>query len=188
MPKPSWPRIRKALEQLDPPEVLELLKELYNLNSANKALLAVRLDSESSLELLGEPCRREIDKAFWPARGYPSFKPGAARSAVVQFAKVAPPLQALEMQLYFVEQGIRGTAQYGDIDEGFYTSLERMWENALKRALTLELSRVLERRLELIFDSSKDYGWGFSDGMEYLWLEYQKARDGQESEVFVVRL
>lgn len=184
MTKPSWPRIRKALENLDTPEILELVKELYDLNSTNKALLAVRLDSQGSLELLAQPCRKEIEKAFWPVRGFPSCKPGNAKKAVVQFVKVAPPLEALEMELYFVELGIRCTRQYGDIDEGFYISLEKMWEVALKRALTLELPEELEEKLEHIFSSSKDFGWGFSDEIESLWREFDKARAGEGSEVF----
>ena len=184
MPNPSWPRIRKALENLEQSELMEVLKELYDLSSANKALLAVRFDAAAGLESLAGSCRKEIERAFWPARGFPSFKPGAARKAVLQFAKVALPMQALEMELYFVEQGIRGTTEYGDIDEGFYNSLGTMWLAALRRALTLELPEIVERRLASIFESSKDFGWGFSDEMKFLWLEYRKARSGEASDVF----
>jgi hypothetical protein len=67
--------------------------------------------------------------------------------------------------VYYVECGTRFTVDYGDIDAGFYESLESMFSQIVK---TLQQSdeETIEHfvpRLEYIFHRACNIGWGYYD-------------------------
>ena len=45
----------------------------------------------SGADFLAASTRKAIEKAFYPERGYPTFKPGPARKVLREYLKVAPP-------------------------------------------------------------------------------------------------
>ncbi len=86
--KPTWIAIKKELQNFDSTDLLELIKQLYDLSTQNKAMLTSVVDKQASLEALEAPVIREIEKAFYPPRGFPSCKTGAARKAMYHYVKV----------------------------------------------------------------------------------------------------
>jgi len=59
---------------------------------------------------------------------------GTARKSVQEFAKVqANVTHLIDLELFYVEEGVRFTNAFGDIDEPFYASMESMFERVLKR-------------------------------------------------------
>jgi hypothetical protein len=161
--KPTWTAIKKELQNFDTADLLELIKQLYDLSTPNKAFLMGIVDKSASLEAMAAPVLREIEKAFDPSRGFPSCKTGAARKAMRQYVKVAPIQEAIAIQLYFVEMGIRCTATYGDIDEQFYISIETVFEEVLKQIAKHPTPWVYMAQLQKIVKSTSDMGWGFPD-------------------------
>lgn len=172
MAKPSWPRIRKTLQHLDPPELLGLVKELFDLNKANQAFLAQRFDSEATENPLGQSTRKTIDRAFYVERGFPTFKAGPARKALREYQKTATPAEAIEMGLYYVARGIQGTQAYGDIDEPFYNSIESVFEETLKRIEQTPDPEAYLDRLSRVVRTSEGIGWGFHDTLVELLDEF----------------
>ncbi len=68
--------------------------------------------------------------------------------------------------IYYVEQGVICTNNYGDIDENFYGSLESMYEDAvvlLSRLNSYELIEQFRPRLRKIVRDTSGIGWGFHD-------------------------
>jgi hypothetical protein len=177
MAKPSWTRIKTSLKHLDHAALVEVVKLLYDKGDDNKMVLARYFDSEPTDDLLAPKVKRTIEKAFYTERGYPDFKVGPARKALQGYLKVATPREAIEMELYYVGKGIQGTLAYGDIDEGFYTSVEGVFENVIKRILANPEPGQYQRRLEDMVKSTRGIGWGFHDGLSYLFDDYIKQLD-----------
>ncbi len=67
--------------------------------------------------------------------------------------------------MFFVECGNNFTMNFGDIDEGFYDALNRMYQRAIKKTLSLpeEYQREFQDRLKDIMTSSSGIGWGYHD-------------------------
>ncbi len=172
MAKPSWPRIRKALELLDNSELVGVLKELYDLSSANKVVLARYFDPDNTEDIMAPAVKREIERAFNPSRGLPTFKAGPARKALREYVKAASTRDAVEMELYYVEKGVEGTNTYGDIDEPFYNSLESVWESVLNRILADRDPEAYLPRLEKVVESTRGIGWGFHDTLSELFDDF----------------
>jgi hypothetical protein len=165
---PTWISIKKELAGYDSSDLLELIQQLYNLSSNNKAFLMRVVDKGASIEALRTPAINAIRKAFDPPRGHPTCKTGEARRATMQFVKSAPLFDGYEMMLYYVQCGIKCTQDYGDTDEPFYNSIESVWESCLKTALKLPDPNTETVRLKATCESGQDIGWGFSDALSEL--------------------
>ena len=65
--------------------------------------------------------------------------------------------------LFYVETGVKFTNDFGDINEGFYSSLESTYVAALK---LMEKENLLERfadRASKGVSDTSEIGWGFHD-------------------------
>ncbi len=161
----SWPRVRKTLESMDTSELIGVVKNLYDLNTTNKAFLAQQFDEHAPSDTLAEPVRREIEKAFYKERGFPSFKAGAARKKLREYIKMVSAKEGIEMMLYYVEKGIQGTNAYGDIDEAFYNSVESIFEQAIEAILKTQNPQMYLLRLRKLVEATEGIGWGFHDNL-----------------------
>jgi hypothetical protein len=94
---PTWTKIKKELSGYDSSDLLELIQQLYELSSSNKAYLMRVVDKGASLEALRTPAVSAIKKAFDPVRGYPTCKTGEARRETMQFVKAAPLFDGYEV-------------------------------------------------------------------------------------------
>ena len=89
-----------------------------------------------------------------------------AKRAISSYVKAAgDPIGEAELMVFFVECGNRFTLEYGDIDEGFYDALNRMYHRSIKKVLSLpeEPRRKFHDRLRSIMESSSGIGWGYHD-------------------------
>jgi hypothetical protein len=167
-----WSQIKSRLSAFEKEDLLNLIRDLYQLNSDNKVMLATRLAATSSDGLaddLAEPYKRAIRREFNPDRGLPRLNIGAARKALSSFKKASASLEAvIDMLIYYVEQGVICTNQYGDIHEQFYSSLESAFEEAIKLILKTRSSEIAEAfrpRLYNIVSDTSNVGWGFHDSL-----------------------
>jgi hypothetical protein len=162
----SWSQIKSQISLLEKEDLLTLLRDLYQLNADNKVWLATRFAAVSSDDL-AEPYKRAIKKEFNPERGLPRLNIGAARKALTSFKKAsATPEAIIDMLLYYVEQGVACTNQYGDIDERFYSSLESAFAEALeviRKTGRSDIAEAFRPRLASIVSDTDGIGWGFHD-------------------------
>jgi hypothetical protein len=111
--------------------------------------------------------KKAIDDAIYP-NIYQSkpIRVSVAKKAISQSTKATgDQAGTLELMMYFVERGNQCTVDFGDIDEGFYSSLESMFARILE---TLKRSdpEVVERllpRLVAIRGAAEGIGWGYHD-------------------------
>jgi hypothetical protein len=163
---PTWSQIKSRLSPLGKEDLLNIIKDLYRLNGDNKVFLTSRLMSEPS-HSLAEPYRRAIRREFNPDRGLPRLNLQAARKALTAFKNAsANPSAVIDMLIYYVEQGVACTRQYGDIHEQFYRSLESAFEEAVSLVRDTGSPEIVEKfrpRLERIVGDTSGIGWGFHD-------------------------
>lgn len=147
---------------------MALLRELYGLNADNKVFLTTKLGMLTSEEM-AEPYRKIIREEFNPTRGFPSMRLRTARKAVTDFKKASSdPGAVVDLMLYYVEQGVICTNNYGDIDESFYNSHESMYAAAMDLLNAVDEPDLYERfrsRAKQILRDTRHIGWGFHDAL-----------------------
>ena len=115
---------------------------------------------------------KTIGDQFYPARGCGRLNLAKARKAISDFKKlIKHPLAIAELMLHYVENGIRFTNDYGDIDERFYCSMESMFASLCKHVTKNGLGDIYKNRLKDQVDEAPG-GWGFRDGLSDTYYEY----------------
>jgi hypothetical protein len=169
---PTWSEVKKQLANLEAKELLDIIGQLYKLNQDNKVFLTSQF-GQGDAEQLAEPYRRAIKREFNPDRGFPRINLGAARKALNNFKKSsADPVAVVDMMIFYVEQGVICTNNYGDIDENFYSSLESAYGDAvalLRRVGNPELIEQFRPRLRRIVQDTSGIGWGFHDELSRIY-------------------
>ena len=120
----------------------------------------------ASDEAVREKYRRIVENEFFPARGFGKARLAVARKAVTDYKKLTASVDGVaDLMLFYVETGVRFTNAYGDIDEPFYLSMERMYASALDWIRKHRLEEQFRDRCARIVDDTRDIGWGFHDAL-----------------------
>ena len=161
-----------AIAKLERPALISLISDLYAYSTPNKNFLHARYSIGSDAL---KPYKKIIDVALYPnVMSNGPIEIATAKKAVSDYCKaVGDPKGMLELMLYFVERGTKFTLDYGDIDGQFYSSLERMYEKAIKLLLTLDEETIDDfyDRFEDLVTSTQDIGWGFHDTLGDIFSE-----------------
>ena len=162
--KPTWSDVKSALANLDQKQLLALLSDLYRYSRDNQAFLRARFGI--GVDPLA-PYKETIEECMYPDvfKDKP-IQISKAKRAISSYTKAAgDPVGEAELMVFFVECGNRFTLEYGDIDEGFYDALNRMYQRSIKKVLRLpeEHRRKFQDRLKDIMESSSGIGWGYHD-------------------------
>ncbi len=173
---PTWSQIKARLSSLDDKELLNIVRDLYRLNADNKVFLATRLGIDDHQSLV-EPYRRAIRREFNPDRGFPRLDIAAARKALNDFKRASADSRAVaDLMVFYVEQGVACTVQYGDIDARFYDSLESVFSEVVALISETGDPEMIDEfgpRLEQIVYDTAGIGWGFHDYLyEVFYDEY----------------
>jgi hypothetical protein len=124
-----------------------------------------------------------IKHEFFPARGFGRAQLSVARKTVSDYRKVSDSKFGIaDVMLYYVEIGVQFTDTYGDIDEAFYNSMESMYERAVKYIVQHKMQGQFEERCRKIVADTSEMGWGFHDGLSYIYEEHFKEESSSESE------
>lgn len=155
--------LRAAVRRSEPAVTAKLVLDLCELNNDNRVFVEARLAVSDPLA----EYKRRIDDALYPdIFSNKSLRVGAARKAVAEYKKATGnPSGVLELMIYYVECGTAFTAEYGDVDEQFYDSLESMYDRFL---IALEKTSpatkaAFRERAEGVVRRTEGIGWGFYD-------------------------
>ena len=159
-----WSDIRAVLDTQGSAQLLEVARDLYALSQENRDFLNARyLASENRLDSY----KKAIDAAIYP-NVYQSkpIRVSVAKKAISQYTKATgDQAGTLELMMYFVERGNQFTVDFGDIDEGFYSSLEPMFARILEtlKRSDPEVVEGLLPRLVAIRGAAEGICWGYHD-------------------------
>lgn len=162
--RPTWLEVKAVVVKLDQKQLVKLVADLYRFSKENQAFLHARFAVGD--DPLG-PYKKTINECMYP--DIYSKKPiqiSKAKRAISSYSKaVGDPLGEAELMTFFVECGNNFTVNFGDIDEAFYDALNRMYQRAIDKVLSLPEEQRIEfkDRLEAIMTSSSGIGWGYHD-------------------------
>lgn len=164
--KTKWSDVKPSVAGLDAKGLVALVADLYALSKDNRDFLHARFDPGADPLA---PYKAIIDECMYPnvMRNKP-IQIAEAKKAISSYSKAAgTPLGEAELMTFFAECGNQFTVDYGDIDEGFYDALIRMFGRAVHRVLELPEpeQEAFRQRLEAIVESSSGIGWGYHDGL-----------------------
>ncbi len=171
--EPTWNDVKASIKGFDRSDLLDLMKDLYQLTEVNKSFLHARFSiGDHPLQFYKEI----IKNALYPdiVNKKSDFDFEGAERAINEYSKATgDPAGTADLMIYYVEIGNKFTLQYGDIYEGFYDALVKMYGKATKKVLEVpqKTQDAYRHRLKKIMKSSDGIGWGYHDGLEDYYFE-----------------
>jgi len=161
--------LKKELAGFDKTKLISLISELYDNNKSVKEYLDYYLKPDEDAVL--KVYRAKVKEAFYPNRGF-GFKLALGKKAITDFRKLKPsPDSLIDLMLYYVECGVKFTNEYGDINENYYLSLERVFRDSMVLIDIHSLHDSLKDRALQILTDSANVGWGFHDTLGQFYYE-----------------
>ena len=142
------------------------MKDLYDGSAESRDFIQARSQPADSGGEILEKYRVRVVEQFFPARGFGKLKLGEARKAIRDYRKATGSIPGTaELLMTYVENGVRYTCEYGDIDERFYNSVESALDElaTLLRGEVRELYPQFADRLAEVVEMTDGIGWGFHD-------------------------
>jgi len=171
--------LKRFLGQLSRDQFINQMLDLWSSFAPVKDYYQAKVRPEND-ETVREKYRKVITHEFYPVHGYGKLKLSVARKAVSDYKKVAASANGVaDLMLFYVEMGVRFTNDFGDIDEGFYLSMERMYASALKWIRKHGLEQDFEERCAKVVENTRGIGWGFHDALSHAYFEYYDPPDAE---------
>ncbi len=168
--------IKKELKKLDKDNLIDLLTDLYKKNKSVKEFFDFYINPDEK-ELFNK-YRDKVFEAFYPRRGY-NYKLKDGKQAISDFKKLGP---SADLMLFYVETGVKFTNDFGDIDEGFYSSMETTYLASLKLMKKENiLDKFADRAGKVVSDTS-GIGWGFHDYLGDVYSDFYADYSGDTDE------
>ena len=170
-PKINLTILKKHLKTRSQEELISDIAELFKRFQPVKDYYQIKLYPEEQKQVAAK-YKKIIKDEFFPARGYGRAKLSVAKKAITEYKKVNQTSVGLvDIMLFYVEQGVKFTNAYGDINEPFYISLEGMYEKAVKEIIKYRLKDTFQKRCQKIVLDTSGMGWGFHDALSEIYEE-----------------
>ena len=114
-----------------------------------------------------KPYKNIIRKALYPSINN-SISLSTGKGAITAYKNTTNCREGiLELMMFYIECGNKLTVDFGDIDEQFYYSLERMFQKVVDTIKNnQELIDIYLPRLKRVVKSAEGIGWGYYDTIE----------------------
>ena len=163
---PNLTDLKQYLKKCSPEELVLEIAELYKRFDGVKDYYQVKLSPDSAIDVIAK-YKKIIGDQFFPTRGLGKAKLSIAKKAITDYKKIAENAKDLvDIMLFYVEQGVLFTNEYGDIDESFYSSMESVYDNAVELMAKNQLHDIFQKRCLKIVKDTSHIGWGFHDTLD----------------------
>jgi hypothetical protein len=163
----KWPQIKSVIAFWDGPELIALLKDLFDHSIESRAFLSARFLAEGVADAILDKYRKRIVEQFLPKRGDGKLDLRSARRTIRDYRKATSDLAGtVDLMLTYVESGTEFTNQFGDINESFYNSLESVLDEMVSLLRTPEGAVLYPRfqdRMSRLAMRASGIGWGYGD-------------------------
>ena len=170
---PSWSDVKTRLADFDRAGLLGLLQDLYAANRDNQTFLHARLNLGDDVL---KPYKASIDRWLWPdVFKNQDTSVAKAKKPIADYKKAIGQAEGLvELMVFYCERAAGFSHEFGMDDEGYFSALVRMFEQALKTIANLADTQrqPLWDRLDAVRHTSHNFGYGVGDDMDYLLAEY----------------
>jgi hypothetical protein len=175
--------LKKQLKQYDQKELVELIVEMFKNNKDVQNFLSSKLLGDEAIEGLFTQARKKVENEFFPDRGHGKLRLAEAKKEINVFKKTTnDQKRTVDLMLFYVEQGVEFTSSFGDISEGFYTSMIKMFDQVAEECdRDEELYKAFSSRLDNVVSAAPE-GWGFQDALmdSYYSIEWVIDEENEE--------
>ncbi len=163
--------LKRYLKTRSQEELIGHIAELFKRFEGVKDFYQVQLYPEEQKQV-ADKYKKIIENEFFPNRGFGRAKLSVAKKAITEYKKVnKSSVGLIDMMLFYVEQGVKFTKAYGDIDEPFYDIMESMYEKAIKNVIKYQQEETFQKRCYKIVSDTSGMGWGFHDALSHMYEE-----------------
>jgi len=171
--KPCWNHVATSIQHFEKKELIDLVKDLYQLSPENKDFFHIRFATagEEPLNRYKKILRNSLHPCL---EEHETLQIERANDVIKRYSKALDnPVGEADLRIFYVECGNNFTLSYGDIDEDFYDALLDMYEYAIETVLECppEKHKEFQARLKDIMTSASGIGWGYGDGLADLYYE-----------------
>ena len=159
------PDIKRTLKTYEKDALVSMLIDCYKMSDDVKNYVHVLLRPDEAIEDLYAKAKHTILQEFFPQRGEGKLRLAQAKKAISKFNGLSnDESRTIDLMIYYVELGVDYINTYRDISESFYSSMESMYENALKKINDNDsYLRLYQSRLKEILYNTRGSVWGFHD-------------------------
>lgn len=180
----KWSDLKKILQDTEKNELVDLIRDLYKRSTDDRRFITARYMDTISGDLKGqmlEKYRKIIVNEFFPDRGEEKLRYSVAKKAISDYSKASgDPEGTLDLMFTYVENGVKYTNTYGDIDKQFYLNIYGMlskicdffWEKK-------ELYPLFRKRLFKVCQDSRNIGWGFREMVSDTVINFKLNFEGE---------
>ncbi|MCL1844405.1 MAG: DUF6155 family protein [Defluviitaleaceae bacterium] len=158
-------QLKKSLLGKTESELSELILDVAKNCPQAKEYLTIKFSArETAIEIL-EKYKTKVEHEFYPKRGFGRLNLREAKKAISDFRKICPDkIMEIDIMLFYVENCVEFTNDYGDIGETFYNSAASVFASAVKEINSCDKAVYdnFADRIEAITTNAID-GWGFKD-------------------------
>ena len=176
--------LKKQLKGYDQKELIELVVEMFKANKDVQNYLSSKFLGDEVNEELFQKARKKIENEFFPDRGFGKLRLAEAKKEITAFKKATnDEKRTVDLMLFYVEQGVEFTNSFGDINEGFYVSLVRMFEQvAVECDRNEELYQAFSSRLSQVVSRAQGTGWGLEEALSEIYYSIDWVHDEEDDE------
>ena len=166
-------QLKKSLLNNSVDELIELILELAKNCPQAKEFLTIKLSArEFAIEIL-EKYKQKVKHEFYPKRGFGRLNLSEAKKAISDFRKICPnKIMSIDIMLFYVENCVEFTSDFGDINEAFYNSAASVFAELVKEINSCdeEMYDIFAERIESVVANAIE-GWGFKDELSGIYYE-----------------
>jgi predicted ATP-binding protein involved in virulence len=174
-------QIRKALKELPPEDLVRLVSDLAQACPQAREYLTVKFADQKSAKNILASYKAKVEYEFFPPNGIGRLNLREAKKAISDFKKICPDKElAIDLMLFYVENCVAFTSDYGDIYESFYNSAISMYSSVVKEinGANNALYRSFADRLRAAAENACA-GWGFQDEMMDIYYSIEWLEDDE---------
>lgn len=164
--------LKKYLKACSQQELEQDIAALFQQVPMVKEFYQIKLNPGAEEEVMAKYAKI-VENEFFPTRGFGKARLGTARKAIADYKKICRSAESLiSLMVFYVEQGVKFTKEYGDIDEPFYISMEGMFNDAAKLIARENLEDTFRKRCLKIVKDTSPIGWGFHDTLSEIYEDF----------------
>ncbi|MBM2813797.1 MAG: hypothetical protein HW421_559 [Ignavibacteria bacterium] len=179
--------LKYELLELEKEELIEVIIEMTKINPKNKEFLDVFLKGSDGInfDAMITDAKKKIYRFIYGTSVYSNnhLKLREAKKVISDNAKILKdyPQHIADLKLYYVETCNAFTKDFGDISSNFYNSIDVAFDDFCSTLNKYpHLYNMFSERLKILYERSRNIGWGFSDFMEDYYFrlknEFEKGK------------
>lgn len=171
-------QLKKGIQGFGHDELVVLIMDIAQASLQAREFLTVKFSCIENANEVLEKYKQKIKNEFFPKRGLGRLNLREAKKAISDYRKICPDkAMEIDIMLFYVENCIEFTDQFGDINEAFYNSAVSVYGQVIKKinSSDIVLFGMFANRIKLAAINACK-GWGFQDDMlelycQIVWLE-----------------